>query len=61
MSNNEVFINATDLLKLVRESKTCFNCENCDIEKNICKKFESQPPMKVIRDGCQYHIPDIPF
>lgn len=51
--------------KLIRavllEQVTCFNCEHCDIQGNICRLFGSQPPLKIIVKGCPSFSRTIPF
>ncbi len=59
--NVEAFVKLSDLQKLMDNAKSCFNCEHCDFDNSLCKKFESQPPMRIIRDGCPHFSQDIPF
>lgn len=49
------------IMDVARKSASCFSCENCNIEENKCNLFGSQPPMRIIRDGCPQYIPNIPF
>lgn len=48
-------------IKLLEEVKTCFTCEHCNREESICNKFQSQPPFKIIENGCPQYEKDIPF
>lgn len=48
-------------IKLIQEVKTCFTCEHCNREKSICEKFQSQPPFKIIENGCPQWEQAIPF
>lgn len=60
-------VNATpevvDLLVRVvlLEQVNCFNCEHVDVEGNICRKFGTQPPLKIIAKGCPHFSRTIPF
>ncbi|MNH14397.1 hypothetical protein D3C81_700870 [compost metagenome] len=50
------------LIKLVlSEQVNCFNCEHCDVEGNACRKFGSQPPLRIIKNGCPEFSQNIPF
>lgn len=50
------------LIKLVAlEQVNCFNCEHCDMEGSLCRKFGSQPPFKIIKNGCPQFSRAIPF
>lgn len=48
-------------LHFKRENPSCLTCENIDIENNICKKYGSQPPLRIIVAGCAAYDPEIPF
>jgi hypothetical protein len=53
---------AEKLIKLVvREQVNCFNCEHIDVVGNICRKYGSQPPLKIVRTGCPAFSRSIPF
>lgn len=46
---------------VVQEQVNCFNCEHCDMEGSLCRKFGSQPPFKIIKNGCNQFSQTIPF
>lgn len=43
------------------EQVNCFNCEHIDVVGNICRKYGSQPPLKIIWAGCPAFSRSIPF
>jgi hypothetical protein len=49
------------IIQAVNEVKNCFNCVHIDKPNSLCKKFGSQPPMRIIEVGCPQHEKDIPF
>lgn len=55
------YISVDELLTVARKTQSCFSCEHVDVENNLCKKWGSQPPLRIIRSGCDAYIPDIPF
>lgn len=62
MSNHPQDEAAEKLIKLViQEQVNCFNCEYIDVVGNICRKYGSQPPLKIIRAGCPAFSRSIPF
>ncbi len=46
---------------VVQNQVNCFNCEHCDVEGSLCRKFGSQPPMRIIKAGCPQFSQAIPF
>ena len=40
---------------------TCRNCEHCDLEKSLCRKYNAQPPISVVTTGCDEWELMIPF
>lgn len=52
-----------DLLErlILQQQVNCFNCEHVDVEGNICRKFGTQPPLKIIAKGCPHFSRTIPF
>ncbi|USL90008.1 hypothetical protein [Vibrio phage vB_VpaS_CHI] len=41
--------------------KTCRNCEHVDLGANVCKKYNSTPPISVVTTGCPEWELFIPF
>lgn len=41
--------------------QNCANCGHADHDKNICRKFNATPPMKVAAEGCRNWVYNIPF
>lgn len=46
--------------------KTCLNCKHFNEQLELCNKFKSRPPARVIAFGCPAHediddLEDIPF
>ena len=40
---------------------SCISCTHYCQQKELCKKWQSKPPAKIIVIGCDSHSPDIPF
>lgn len=41
--------------------RTCANCTQCDLDKDICKKYGAKPPIRVIAFGCPEWTLKLPF
>lgn len=41
--------------------RTCLNCINWNDRTELCQKYKSRPPLKVIVTGCEEHDDEIPF
>lgn len=41
--------------------RTCCNCKAWDEQHEVCKKYNVQPPARVIVKGCEDHSDNIPF
>lgn len=41
--------------------RCCANCEYFDHQQAWCKRYQAQPPPKVIVVGCEEHLDHIPF
>lgn len=59
------FIEVKDILELAAKAasqhKSCFSCNHCDVEENLCRHWKSTPPMKIIKVGCPAYEIDVPF
>ena len=41
--------------------RTCLNCEDWIHDTELCSKAMQRPPVRVIVNGCEQWIADIPF